>query len=242
MMAVPLSWHVGGGQTTSSACGLSDADRRWIQRGLDSWHRLSRESLRLEPAPLPWMVLFDTSCVWHLAPDDQLPVGAVPITASLSFAGQPVTVRAMPHRGTVRLPDGKDIPAQPVAVASVYREGAAAFFTMAMPDVWRRDPRYARDPDLDRFFLGVMAHEMVHTRHLVAIVEQAKELARRYALSDLQLDDDVIQKRFERVRRFRRAFEAERDLFFRAAAESDAAKRRALTAKALSMARQRRTR
>ena len=97
-------------------------------------------------------------------------------------------------------------------MASVHGEQASAFFVMALPEVWRRDARHARDPNLERFLLGVMTHEMVHTRHLPLIVEQAKALAARYKLGSLQLDDDVIQKRFEGIPGFRKAFEAERAL------------------------------
>ena len=90
---------------------------------------------------------------------------------------------------------------------------ASAFFVMGLPEVWRRDADHARDPNLERFLLGVMIHEIVHTRHLPAIVEQAKALAARYRLGSLQLDDDVIQKRFEGTPGFKKAFEAERDMF-----------------------------
>lgn len=153
-----------------------------------------------------------------------------------------MAVRATPHADSIRLPNASDIPAQPVAMASVYGERASAFFVMALPEVWRRDARHARVPNLEGFLLGVMTHEMVHTRHLPAIVEQAKALAARYKLGSFRLDDDVIQQRFEGIRGFRKAFEAERDMFFRAAGESNAGGRNALVARALSMARQRRAR
>jgi hypothetical protein len=200
---------------------------------------VSAEFLQTTLPPLPWIVLFNAACVWHLSSDNEVSADSVPITTSLSFAGSRVAVRAEPHRDKVRLPNGKETPAQPVATASVYRDGAAAFFVMALPEVWRRDARFAGDPSLEKCFLGVLAHEIVHTRHLPAIVAQARALADHYKLATLQLDDDVIQNRFERVRGFSSAFEAERDVLFRAAAEVDAGRRRTLTLRGLSMARAR---
>ena len=203
-----------GTQVVPPACGLSDPDARWIQTALDGWRKVSHEFLGAEHPPLPWIVLFNNSCVWNVAPEDGTLDEAAPITTPLSFGGQPIPIRAVARRETVHLPDGRDIPAQPVAMASVYRAGEAAFFVMALPDIWRRDARYTRDPDLDKFLLGVMIHEMVHTRHLPRIIEQAKELAAPHKLADLVVDDDIVQKRFASVRGFTKAFEAERDIFF----------------------------
>ena len=222
-------------------CAMGDADTRWIQQGLEGWHQVSG-FLQIDRTRLPWIVVFNTSCIWHLMAPDEAPAAAAATATTLSFAESPVAVRATPHADSIRLPNGSDIPTQPMAMASVYGERASAFFVMALPEVWRRDPRHARDPNLERFLLGVMTHEMVHTRHLPVIVEQAKALAACYKLGSLQLDDDVIQKRFEGIPGFKKAFEAERDMFFRAAGESDAGRRNALVARALSMARQRRAR
>jgi hypothetical protein len=226
---------------SAPVCSLAEVESQWIQKALDGWHEMS-ESLHLENAPLPWMVLFDNSCVWHLMPGDGVPVETVPIATSLSFAGAAIPVRAKPHGGTIRLPRGDDIPADPIAYASMYGEGSATFFVMALPEVWLLDPQYARDPTLVRYMLGVLIHEMVHTQQLPALVEQMQKVADRNNLPDLHLDDDIIQHRFESVPGFTKAFEAERDVLFQAASEADLSKRHALTARGLSMIRQRRAR
>jgi hypothetical protein len=229
-------------QASTPPCELSTAEAGWIQRALDGWSAVSDNALHFAAAPLPWTVLFDTTCAWHLAATADTVPDAVAVTTPLSFAGAPVAVKAVPHRGVIHLPNGRDVPAQPIAMASMYRDGTATFFVMALPTVWRADPRYARDQQLEEFFLGVLTHEMVHTRHLFTIIKQAEALARQYSLPDLQLDDDVIQNRFQGVPAFRRAFEVERDVFFRAVAETRPARRRALVAQGLAMARERRRR
>ncbi|MEO8277023.1 MAG: hypothetical protein ABI639_12480 [Thermoanaerobaculia bacterium] len=51
------------------SCVLPAEDRTWIESALVAWADVSRDDLRLTPEPLPWMLLFDEHCVWHLQPD-----------------------------------------------------------------------------------------------------------------------------------------------------------------------------
>ena len=87
-------------------CAFPAAEIAWLQRALDGWDRVSRQFLRIDASPLPWIVLFDTSCVWHLSSDGSLNPDAVAVPSTLSFAGNPVPVRALTHKGTVLLPSG----------------------------------------------------------------------------------------------------------------------------------------
>lgn len=229
--------------TPRAGCALETVQREWIQRALDSWHRISVGDLRLKGAPLPWMLLFDASCVWHLAPGDTVPVDAELLNSGLTFdegsGRRAVIVRARRHDGRLTLPDGKQIPAEPLASAGVYRAGAASYFVMALPDVWRRDPRHASMAEPERFFHGVMTHELVHTRHLPQILEPITAVARRFPQAPPQIDDDVIQTRFQDVPGFGAAIAAETDQFYEAVAAKDANTRRALVARALAKVRER---
>lgn len=74
------------GETTP--CALSDDQSRWIQTALDGWERVSRDFLHVAPLPLPWIVLFDRSCAWHLAPDEARLPDATPVRPGLTFAGE----------------------------------------------------------------------------------------------------------------------------------------------------------
>ena len=67
-----------------------------------------------------------------------------------------------------------------------------------------------------------MIHELTHTRQLVGINRQVRELAKTNDLP-LPINDDVVQARFGRVAGFERAFRQERDLFYQAAALKDPA-------------------
>jgi len=225
-----------------SQCSLTDANTRWIQKALDGWRQVSRDFLRLNPKPLPWIVLFDEACTWHLNPEPTfLPSGAKQVETSLSFAGQPVPVHALSHSGTVQFPNGATIPAGVMAAAFPYRNGESAFYALALLDLWRKHPQASQDPNLEERILSVTLHEMVHTRQLPQVRRRVVALGKQYSLPS-QVNDDIIETQFKGVPGFREAFEAERDLFYRAVVAPNVAKRRTLVARALLAARDRRAR
>jgi hypothetical protein len=233
---------IGPFATTDRACEFKDADVRWLQRALDGWEMVRGEFLKVEARPLPWIVLYDAACSWDLNPaDPPLTPGARMLATSLTFAGEPVAVRAAAHRGTVLLPNRVEIPIEVKASTALYRNGRSTFFAMSMPSVWRADRRHSMKAFLDEYLQGVFSHELTHTHHLVTINRRLRQLVRDGDLPG-RLNDDVIQGRFAKEPGFARAFEPERDLFNRAATLRDEAVRRDLVAKALELKRQRHAR
>lgn len=229
----------GQAPAATAGCSLSGENERLIQDALDAWARISGDYLELDPHPLPWMVLFDASCVWHLAPDESSAPDARPVDVSFRFAGEPVETRVEPHDGAVRLPNGSEIPAQGLAFASVHDEGRASFFAMALLDVWRQMPGVEESGmDLHEFFLGVLSHEIVHTRQLVHVNARIAELGEGREMPE-SIDDDIVEERFGEVPGYAAAYEAESDLFYEAVAERDPDRRRELVAEALRLVRRR---
>lgn len=232
-------------QVDAPAASLCEANQyRWMQRALDTWALVSRSALELPADSLPWIVLFDEVCAWHLAPKGPLADVASDVTkeASLRFGEAPVTVKQLVHSDSIRLPSGQVVPAHPTAFASLYQADSASFFVMALPSLWRRrSAEEAADPALDEFFLGVLAHEMAHTTHLTAVVRQVQAVGRRWPLP-ANLNDDIIQQQFETIPGFRHSIEQETDALFRAAAAPDDSTRKSLTREALALAEERRAR
>jgi hypothetical protein len=220
----------------AAPCAFPPAEIAWLQRALDGWNQVSRQFLRIDPSPLPWIVLFDASCVWHLSPDASLSPGAVTVTTPLAFAGGSVPVRALTHTGTILLPNGAPIAVEMKASTALYRNSRGPFFVMAMPSVWQTKEVSA--PTRAEYLEGVFSHEMTHTRLLVAINRRVRELARKDDLV-YPINDDVIQAVFRRTQGFETAVNRERDLLYRAALEPDRAKQRELAVKALEMVRAR---
>lgn len=234
-----------GPLAAQGACALGAVERAWIQGALDDWDAASREALRLEPRPLPWMVFIDTACAWHVAADAS---GDADLAATLSAAGAPlrfqggaVEVRAVAHDGRVRLPGGQRVPAAPLSFAAPYGDAGAAFFVIGMPAVWTRDPRHAADPDLAWLIRAVFVHEMTHTMQVGHVYRHIDALA-THVPDPETLNDDVIQTRFDSVPEFRRGVEGEIALLYRAMDEPGTAARREMVASALRMAEGRRAR
>ncbi|HEX6041048.1 hypothetical protein [Longimicrobium sp.] len=183
------------------------------QGALEDWEVASRDDLRLPPAPLPWMVFMDSACVWHVAPDArgdaELAATLSPAGAPLRFAGADVQVRGVAHDGSARLPGGQRVPVRPLAFAAPYGDGRA-FFVIAMPSVWNRDPSHAADPWLIN---AVFVHEMTHTRQVGTVYGRIDALAARVPDPE-HLDDDVIQDRFDSIPAFRHQMEGEIALLY----------------------------
>jgi hypothetical protein len=225
----------------ASPCAFPEADARWTQRFIDGWALVSQE-LRLDPKPLPWIVLFDASCTWHLNAGDTAVAAGEPLATAFSLAGEPVPVRGLRHAGKVRLPNGSEIPAEIMAAAFPVGDGrSASFFALASLSLWRSHPQASKDPELEERILSAALHEIVHTRQLPNAMRRLEALSRQHELPK-QLNDDTIEDRFKSVPGFREAFEAETDLFYQAVRETDAARRRELIAQGLAKARERRAR
>jgi hypothetical protein len=217
----------------TNGCEFTLPEASWIQRALDGWELARRDFLKTDSRPLPWIVLYDAACIWHLAPTDpKLVTDAKPVKTTFTFAGTSVEAMAVQHRGTVLLPNRVEIPVEVKASTSLYRNGRSTFFVMAMPSVWRRKPF------LDEYLQGVFSHELVHTLQLVDINRRLRQLITNVDVPG-RLNDDVIQARFQKEPGFARAMDRERELFYKATGASDRNNRHDLVRKALAIVRDR---
>ena len=205
-------------------CVIQEDAAAWIQSALESWNTARRDDLRLGSADLPWIVLFDASCTWQINRGGT----ASPLTGTR-------------HSGSISIPDNSTIDAAVTSFAGTYGPDDRPFLVMALPSVWRKEPRHAANPDLERLMRSVFVHETTHTEQAHATGVWLKSLEKRSPLP-ADLNDDIIQQHFENVPGFRDAYETERDLLFRAAAEPDAVRRRALATEALGAITARRAR
>ncbi len=222
----------------AAPCEFKDPDAQWLQRALDGWELVRREFLRLDPQPLPWIVLYDSACVWHIRPQDKaVTANARVLARSFVLGDEKLVVLGQPHRGTVLLPNRNEIPIEVKASTALYGMGRRApFLVMAMPSVWRADRRHASKAHLDEYLQGVFTHELAHTRQLVEINRRLRALVGN---SGQKLTDDVIQATFHKVSGFSRKVNQERNLLYQAALSSDPATMRELTRKAVAMMRDR---
>ncbi len=220
----------------TNGCELTIQEASWIQRALDGWDLARRDFLKIDARPLPWIVLYDAACIWHLAPTDpKLVSDAKPVKTKFTFSGSTVEALAVAHRGTVLLPNRVEIPIEVKASTALYRNGRSTFFVMAMPSVWRRKPF------LDEYLQGVFSHELVHTLQLVNINRRLRQLIGSIDVPG-RMNDDVIQARFQKEPGFARSMDRERELFYKATGASDKNHRNDLVRKALALVHERHAR
>ncbi|MGH9382723.1 MAG: hypothetical protein ACRD2N_00275 [Vicinamibacterales bacterium] len=224
---------------TPAACRLPEQGHHVLQGALDGWASVSRDALGIG-ATMPWLILVDEKCEWHLSPDAAF-TSATPSDTALSFDGRRLTLFAQPRNGPLRLPNGRTLGSTATASTSVYGEGSRTFSVLSELEVWRRDPRHAKDRQLERFFQSLVIHELTHTTQVVAINRRLSALRGTVDLPS-SVDDDIVQRRFQPVRGFQRAVDAERKAFYQAVLASSPQRRRALAARGLSLARERRAR
>jgi hypothetical protein len=254
LMLLLLSMAVGArviaGQANVGNASECNSDFRWMQRALDTWASVSRSALERPPEALPRIVFFDHVCAWHLAAQDTVsgPARDVTSTARLRFGEAFVSVQQIAHGDSIRLPSGQVIAAAPTAFASLYQGNSGSFFVMALPALWRqRSSAEEADPALDEFFLGVVAHEMVHTLQLAAVIRQIQSIAtqidslgQKWPLP-ANVNDDIVQQHFDTVPGFVNYIEQESAIFFAAGAADDST-RRHLARQGLASADERRDR
>lgn len=185
-----------------AACELPSRDSAWIATSLEGWQRESSRALRAPAIRFPTLVFFDTLCSYTL-----LPAARPEVDVSFVGAGQPFALKGATHSGTIRVPNGESLPASLVSFASRSPNGDM-FFVMSLPSIWRAKGRS------DTLATAVFMHEFTHTQN-PALSARIDGLIRR-GLPE-EIDDDVIQKRFDSLPEFRRAYEQERDLLYESA-------------------------
>jgi len=198
---------------------MAAEDRAWLEGALGNWRRVEPELLGLVAQPLPLVAAIDGHCTYLLP------------------QGRFERVRAMPHSGTVVLPDGEEAPIGPISFAS----GEGGYFAMSMPSVWRA-AGVTSELGLERLMNGVLLHEMMHIRQTDLATRTLANVALAAGVPDDEMNDDIVQARFGGDAEYVAAWSRERDALFAAAAAPDDAEARRLGAQALQMMRDRRTR
>ena len=227
--------------TSAQTCLLKNNDREWIEHTLTLWQTVSRDSLSLKSAPLPWIVLFDETCVWHVNPDLPIstPQKAVDFAKTkLSFARKFVDVYGIAHEGNITLPDKRQISPQLMTFVSSYNGGKKNFLVSAMPSIWQKAPHLKTEVNLNVLVRSVFVHEMTHANHR-NFFDALNRIEKQYAFSE-GFDDDIVQNHFSKSEDFSKSYETERDLLYQALSETDIQRKRQLAKNAFDIMQARR--
>jgi hypothetical protein len=219
-------------------CELSAGDRQWIGSAIEVWSRAA-DALERRIDAMPWTILYDEQCVVHLNPRR----GRARTNGSLAvtFGGKAVPVRAVAYRESFSVPNGEMVTSAAVAYTSIAK-GGGTFFVMALPSVWRKDPRSMPGEDIEAFTSGVLAHEMTHTVHLESVMKALADVRRRLPAMPRQVNDDYQQEVFAGDAGYVADYDREIALYVRAVEEADDVGARSLGREALAASEQRRAR
>jgi hypothetical protein len=207
--------------TSAPTCDLTAAGP-WIAKWLDAWAFTSREILHLPDAPPPLIVFYDARCVYTTS---EVTAPGAAIGDGPRLRGERLPWRTAPHDGTLMLPNGKKTPVQLMSFTSGSPE-TGPFFVMAAPSFWEQ-AGHGGEPGLT----GVFLHEFSHTRQLPGVAPILGPIDAAWKFKE-ELDDDVVQTRFQSDPAYVQAYTDERDLLYRAASADSITQTRALAAQA----------
>jgi hypothetical protein len=203
----------------------------WISYWLDAWKLMSRDVMHLPDAPAPLFILYDSTCVYTTS---AVSAAGAPIENGPKLMGAKLPWRALPHHGSITMPDSSS---RPVALMSFTNstKRTGPFFVMAAPSYWPKSkgPDFAATP--------VFLHEFAHTRQIRGMEKIIGPIDSTWAYPE-ELDDDAVQTHFQSDSVYVAAYLAERDLLYRAADAPTREDARKFAAQALSMMRDRRAR
>lgn len=200
--------------TADPRCVMAATDKAWLNGALQASDYVMRQRLQLPEEIPPTIVVFDGHCRFE------------------AKGSSPDRWIGNRHQGKIRVPDDNEIGAGVTSFAGQVDKTGERFFVMALPSVWQA----AKIPiSGDRKGLtGVFLHEYSHTRQLNALKPVFAAAAAIYKMPD-DFSDDSLQARFKNDPAYVAVWEKETDLLFRAAAEPDSDKARALAKQALGL-------
>lgn len=196
----------------AAVCVMTTEERRWVDDALKASAYIMEQRLRLPAAPHPTIIVFNELCRFELK------------EGSSRWVGEP-------HSGKIRLLRGGAFPAGIVAMADYDKNSGERFMVIALPSIWRAAGVIGRD---EAGPTPVFLHEYAHTRDTL-VLRTLYESAEKTFKPPEYFNDDSIQERFKDDPAYVAVWEKEADLLYRAAAEPDGAKARALASQALEL-------
>lgn len=160
------------------------------------------------------------------------------MNALSTSASGAVTWVASLHEGTIRLPDGSEMPAGVTSFVS--GDDGQRYLVMSTPSVWQ-EAGVGEGSGLETMMVAVLLHEGSHVAQIGPYGPRLGALIDRYALPD-SFNDDAVQDRFEKNEEFAASVKEETRLFLAAAAAETNAEARGLARQARRLMLQRQAR
>ena len=205
-----------------SRCRFEEAAAAWVSTALNGWALVNARVFRIPTVGAPTILVFDPSCVFTLRPAEDAATDAWTV-GDLSFA-----VEVTEHAGEIVIPGEIAIPAEVTSFAFSTPDGPL-WFVMALPETWALAKKSV-DPEL--LATLVFIHEFTHTQSR-SLGERIDDLIAR-GLPE-EIDDDIIQTRYEADPDFAASIRTELDLLLSAWRSPDPRTARELASAAVEL-------
>jgi hypothetical protein len=234
LVFIALTFFQTAHSQTKPTCTLTKPDQLWIENAVRLWQTVSHDSLRIKNASLPWLVLFDETCIWHVNPNlSELNLPTDAPKTKISYSGEFANVYGIVHKGKITLPDRQQIRPQLIPFVGMYRNDVVPFLVFAMPSIWQKAPHLKTESNLETLIRAVFVHEMTHTRHH-NFFNRINRIEKTMT-SPEDFDDDIVQNHFGKIEDFRKAYETEREFLYQAVRETDLERKREFAKNALDV-------
>lgn len=185
------------------SCVFEDRAAAWVGAALSGWANVNARVFQIEPVGPPSILVFDRSCVFTLRPTED------GTSEAWNAGGLKFAVDVKEHQGEILLPGEITIPAEVTSFAFSTPDGPL-WFVMALPEIWVLAKK-SIDPEM--LATVVFIHEFTHTQSR-SLGEKIDDLIARGLPEDI--DDDIIQTRYEVDPGFAASIQTELDLLLSA--------------------------
>ena len=207
--------------------GLND-----VQDWFNAWEMTSENLLKIEKFDLPTMVFFDNEFLYTNS--NKYVINASKIEGP-SFFGKKLNWTKRKHYDTIQLPSGQKLPIAPLSFAvPIENENEKSFFVMALPSVWRSAKIESQQLGNSNFYTAVFLHEFAHSQQTKNFGKQLETFAKNWNFQS-NLNDDMIQKDFNKDSLYTINLKKEIEIFYKAYIADDKAQFVKLTKRGLSM-------
>ena len=210
----------------------------WLNRWLGAWELVTKELLQL-PVVEPPVMLFYNDSLGYTTAAVSMPPG-IEMKGPMLY-GRQLPWKVMPHKDSMILPNKQRVPLGLMSFAGPMADGRS-FFVMATPGFWKSAGVDSRELSLDKMLTAVFLHEFAHTRQYEGFGKAIDAIERDHPFTDVPLNDDIVQGYFKSDSDYVRAFRAETETFYAAAAARTVRETKALVKKGLAMLKERQAR
>lgn len=207
-----------------------------VQDWFNAWELIAGDILKLKPHEPPLMLFFDDEYVYTNSGesfDNSIEINGP------SFFGKNYKWIKVKHNDSLTLPTNQKIPIGLMSFAGSISSGSGkGFFVMGIPSYWKNSNITSEEIGDENLYKSVFLHEFAHSQQIKLFGVKLDQFERDYNLK-FDLDDDIIQRDFEKDSIYAIKIREEIDLFYNAFYSKEISTTKQLVCEGLKMYKER---